>query len=88
MHVCNFCGGAHAHMICPVQKAANKNAKTIFMDISRLFSELVHHPFIEYVLSGLSHGFHPSMGNLFSERLICPNLQSALADPETVDILI
>ncbi len=28
------------------------------------------------------------MGNLPSESLICPNLQSALTEPETVDILI
>ncbi|KAI2647038.1 Pro-Pol polyprotein [Labeo rohita] len=37
----------------------------------------------DYVLSGLSHGFH-----LPSQSLICPNLQSTLAEPETVDLLI
>ncbi len=93
MHVCNFCGGAHTRLICPVQKAANKNAKKYLstaVNVSRLSSELFHHPdchFIDYVLSGLSHGFHPGVGNLPSQSLICPNLQSALAEPETVDIL-
>ncbi len=94
MHVCNFCGGAHARIICPVSKAANKNSKrylTTPVNTFRLSSELVHHPdphFTKYLLSGLSHGFHPGVGNLPSESLICPNLQSALTEPETVDILI
>ncbi len=94
MHVCNFCGGAHARIICPVSKAANKNSKRYLstpVNIFRLSSELVHHPdphFTKYLLSGLSHGFHPGVGNLPSESLICPNLQSALTEPETVDILI
>ncbi len=94
MHVCNFCGGAHARLICPVQKAANKNAKQYLstpVNVSRLSSELFHHPdshFTDYVFSGLSHGFHPGVGNLPSQSLICPNLQSALAELETVDLLI
>ncbi len=94
MHVCNFCGAAHARIICPVSKAANKNSKRYLstpVNTFRLSSELVHHPdphFTKYILSGLSHGFHPSVGNLPSESLICPNLQSALTEPETVDILI
>ncbi len=61
------------------------------VNIFRLSSELVHHPdpqFTKYLLPGLSHGFHPGVGNLPSESLICPNLQSALTEPETVDILI
>ncbi|KAI2646851.1 Pro-Pol polyprotein [Labeo rohita] len=65
MHVCNFCGGAHA--------------------------QLLHHPdshFTDYVLSGLAHGFHPGVESLPSQSLICPNLQSALTEPETVDLLI
>ncbi len=94
MHVCNICGSAHARMICPLHKAANKNDKTYLstlVNIFRLFSEVVHHPdphFIKYVLLGLSHGFHPGVGNFPSESLICPNLQSALTEPETVNILI
>ncbi len=94
MHVCNYCGGAHARIICPVAKASNKNSKRYLstpVNIFRLSSELVHHPdpqFTEYLLSGLSHGFHPGVGNLPSESLICPNLQSALTEPETVDTLI
>ncbi len=27
MHVCNYCGDAHARIICPVSKAANTNSK-------------------------------------------------------------
>ncbi len=94
MHVCNYCGGAHARIICPVSKASNKNSKRYLstpVNIFRLSSELVHHPdpqFTKYLLSGLSHGFHPGVGNLPSESLICPNLQSALTEPETVDTLI
>ncbi len=94
MHVCNFCGGAHARIICPVSKAANKNSKRYLstpVNIIRLSSELVHHPdpqFTKYLLSGLLHGFHTGVGNLPSESLICPNLQSALTEPETVDMLI
>ncbi len=94
MHVCNYCGGAHARIICPVSKAANKNSKRYLstpVNIFHLSSELVHHPdpqFTKYLLSGLSHGFHPGVVNLPSESLICPNLQSALTETETVNILI
>ncbi len=94
MHVCNFCGGAHASLICPVKKAANKNAKKYLstpVNVFRLSAELLHHSdphFFDYVISGLSHGFHPGVGNLPTQSLICPNLQSALTEPETVDILI
>ncbi len=67
MHICNFCGGAHARLICPVQKAANKNAKQYLstpVNVSHLSSELLYHPdshFSDYLLSGLSHGFHPGV---------------------------
>ncbi len=43
---------------------------------------------ISLIMSGLSHGFHPGVRNLPTQSLICPNLQSALTEPETVDILI
>ncbi|RXN02475.1 poly [Labeo rohita] len=94
MHVCNFCGGAHARLICPVQKAANKNSKKYLstpVNISRLSVELLHHPdslFTDYVLSGLAHGFHPGVVSLPSQSLICPNLHSALTEPEIVDLLV
>ncbi|XP_050973413.1 uncharacterized protein LOC127169819 [Labeo rohita] len=94
MHVCNFCGGAHARLICPVQKAANKNSEKYLstpVNISRLSVELLHHPdslFTDYVLSGLAHGFHPGVVSLPSQSLICPNLHSALTEPEIVDLLV
>ncbi|RXN13000.1 poly [Labeo rohita] len=94
MHVCNFCGGAHARLICPVQKAANKNSKKYLstpVNISRLSVELLHHPdslFTDYVLSGLAHGFHPGVVSLPSQSLVCPNLHSALTEPEIVDLLV
>ncbi|KAI2646861.1 Pro-Pol polyprotein [Labeo rohita] len=94
MHVCNFCGGAHARLVCPVQEAANKNSKNYLstpVNVSHLSAELLHHPdsnFTNYVLSGLEHGFHPGVASLPSQSLICPNLQSALTEPETVDLLI
>ncbi len=77
-----------------VKKAANKNAKKYLstpVNVFRLSAELLHHPdphFLDYVISGLSHGFHPGVRNLPTQSLICPNLQSALTEPETVDILI
>ncbi|RXN08505.1 poly [Labeo rohita] len=40
------------------------------------------------ILAGLEHGFHPGVASLPSQSLICPNLQSALTEPETVDLLI
>ncbi len=94
MHICSFCGGAHVRLICPVKKAANKNARKYLstpVNVSRLSAELLHHPdphFFDYVISGLSNGFHPGVSNLPTQNLICPNLQSALTEPETVDILI
>ncbi|KAL0161246.1 hypothetical protein M9458_044971, partial [Cirrhinus mrigala] len=94
MHVCNFCSRAHARLICPVQKAANKNSEKYLstpVNISRLSVELLHHPdslFTDYVLSGLAHGFHPGVVSLPSQSLICPNLHSALTEPEIVDLLV
>ncbi|KAI2646202.1 Pro-Pol polyprotein [Labeo rohita] len=88
MHLCSYCGGVHAHLICPVHKAANKKSKPYLstpVNISHLSAELTHHPdhnFTNYILSGLTHGFHPGVEILPSRSLICPNLQSALAEPE------
>lgn len=51
----------------------------------------MHHPdpfFTEYLLTGFSTGFNPGIESPLSHSLICPNLQSALAEPETVDSLI
>ncbi|XP_056623663.1 LOW QUALITY PROTEIN: uncharacterized protein LOC130436741 [Triplophysa dalaica] len=44
--------------------------------------------FTDYLLTGLSNGFDPGVISLPLHSLICPNLQSALADPESVDVLI
>ncbi|XP_073685379.1 uncharacterized protein [Garra rufa] len=94
MHVCNFCGGAHARLVCLVYKAANKNQKSYSstpVNVTRLSAELLHHPdphFADYVLSGLAHGIYPGVVSLPSQSLICPNLHSALTEPEIVDSLI
>ncbi|XP_056612778.1 LOW QUALITY PROTEIN: uncharacterized protein LOC130428625 [Triplophysa dalaica] len=42
----------------------------------------------DYLLTSLSNGFDPGIISLPSHSLICPNFQSALADPESVDVLI
>ncbi|RXN34492.1 poly [Labeo rohita] len=39
-------------------------------------------------LTGLAHGFHPGVVSLPSQSLICPNLHSALTEPEIVDLLV
>ncbi len=47
------------------------------VNVSSLSFELLHYPdpnFSEYLLLGLSHGFHPGVDNLPSENLICPIL--------------
>ncbi|RXN14169.1 poly [Labeo rohita] len=36
----------------------------------------------------LAHGFHPGVVSLPSQSLICPNLHSALTEPEIVDLLV
>ncbi len=39
LHICSFCGGAHARSVCPVSKAANKKYKNYLstpVNISRL----------------------------------------------------
>ncbi|MGL4905857.1 MAG: reverse transcriptase domain-containing protein [Plesiomonas sp.] len=94
MHICNFCGGAHARPVCPVSKAANKNPKNYLstpVNTSRLSLELAQHPdidFTDYLLSGLEHGFRPGVECPLSENIICNNLQSALAEPDVVNNLI
>ncbi len=47
LHVCSYCGGAHARTVCPVIKATNKKSRNYLstpVNISRLSSELSHHP--------------------------------------------
>ncbi|KAG1936323.1 proline and serine-rich protein 1-like [Pimephales promelas] len=94
LHVCNFCGGAHARHVCPVYKAVNKKSKNYLstpVNISRLAIELAHHPdthFTHYLLSGLEHGFKPGVECPLSQNIVCNNLQSALAEPDIVDNLI
>ena len=72
----------------------NKNLKNYLstpVNISCLSFELSSHPdiqFTDYLLTGLSNGFDPGIISLPSRSLICPNLQSALSEPESVDLLI
>ncbi len=62
LHVCSYCGGAHARTVCPVIKATNKKSRNYLstpVNISRLSSELSHHPdtnFTSYLLSGPQTG--------------------------------
>ncbi len=94
LHICSFCGGAHARSVCPVYKAANKKYKNYLstpVNISRLATELTHHPdkdFREYLLSGLRDGFNPGVECALSQSHICNNLQSAHAEPAIVNELI
>ncbi len=94
LHICSFCGGAHARVTCPVSKAANKKYRNYLstpVNISRLATELTHHPdreFREYLLSGLSYGFDPGVVCALSQNHICNNLQSAHAEPDVVNDLI
>ncbi len=94
LHICSFCGGAHARSVCPVSKAANKKYKNYLstpVNISRLATELTQHPdkdFREYLLSGLRYGFNPGVECALSQSHICNNLQSAHAEPAVVNQLI
>ncbi|XP_057206534.1 uncharacterized protein LOC130564470 [Triplophysa rosa] len=94
LHACTYCGGAHARIVCPVSKADNKQSNKYLstpVNFLHLASELSLHPdhaFTDYLLNGFSLGFNPGIINPLSHSLICPNLQSALAEPETVDLLI
>ncbi len=94
LHICSFCGGAHARIVCPVFKAVNKKSKNYLstpVNISHLAIELSHHPdkeFCNYLLSGLSHGFNPGIECTLSQKFICNNLQSAHAEPDVVNNLI
>ncbi len=94
IHICSFCGGAHAHIVCPVYKAVNKKSKNYLstpMNISRLTIELAHlsdKEFYNYLLSGLSHGFNSGVECALSQNFISNNLQSAHAEPDVIDDLI
>lgn len=56
----------------------------IFLNI--LSSEIHNHP--DPLSYFRSHGFHFGVLSLPSSKLVYPNLQSALREPETVDLLI
>lgn len=43
LHICNYCSGAHARAVCPVQKSVNKSANlSTPVNIFRLADELSH----------------------------------------------
>ncbi|XDV33697.1 hypothetical protein PO909_004007, partial [Leuciscus waleckii] len=97
LHVCNFCGGAHARSICPVRcSSANLNKKfqkylSSPIIISSLARELDNYPdknFTQFLLSGLKEGFDPGLESIPDSSLICNNLQSAIAEPYIVEALI
>ncbi|XP_067300888.1 uncharacterized protein [Pseudorasbora parva] len=97
LHVCNFCGGAHARSVCPVYRSSansNKEFRKYLSSpiiVSSLAQELANHPdknFTQYLLKGLEEGFNPGLESLPTSSLICKNLQSANAEPEAVDTLI
>lgn len=94
MHICSFCGCTHACIICPVFKSANKNEKPNLltpMHNYHLTAELSHQPdtnFTDYLLSDLTHGFNPRVKRLPRQSIICANVQSAVAEPDTIDLLI
>ncbi|XP_065126277.1 uncharacterized protein [Paramisgurnus dabryanus] len=57
----------------------------------QILAELTSYPnanFTSYLLNGLSQGFNPGVLASPTLNMICPNLQSALVEPETVDLLI
>ncbi len=92
LHICSFCGGAHARVVCSKLRIIFfKNYLSTPVNIPRLATELTHHPdreFREYLLLGLSQGFNPGIECALSQNHICNNLQSAHADPDTVNDLI
>lgn len=94
LHVCSYCAGAHARTICPVLRNANKRARNYLSTpvvVPLLQSELESHPnreFCDYLIHGLTHGFHPGVASLPTESFSCKNLQSALGDPDTVTSLL
>ncbi|XP_076592777.1 uncharacterized protein LOC143324302 [Chaetodon auriga] len=52
---------------------------------------LKNHPdrqFVNYLIQGLTHGFHPGLQTMPDSSYICNNLQSARSDPDIVDKLL
>ena len=94
LHVCSFCAGAHARLVCPVFKSENKYMKNYLntpIIVPNLAAELASHPnkdFCDYLISGLLNGFHPGISAMPTTSFICKNLLSAVRDPETVDQLL
>ncbi|KAL2080909.1 hypothetical protein ACEWY4_022762 [Coilia grayii] len=94
LHVCSYCAGAHARIVCPIVPVSNKNRKKYLstpINVSALKAELVPHPndeFTDYLISGLLNGFHPGISAMPSTSFMCKNLLSAVNDPETVNDLL
>nr|XP_021331275.1 uncharacterized protein LOC110439521 [Danio rerio] len=67
LHLCSYCGGAHAKIICQILRANNKKSKNYLstpVNISNLARELKSHPdtnFSDFLIAGLTHGFHPEI---------------------------
>lgn len=44
--------------------------------------------FVDFLINGFTHGFHSGIDILPNTSHFCSNLQSALAEPHTADILL
>ena len=93
LHTCSFCGGAHARATCsqnPIKQQLCKYLDTP-IDINALATALQNHPdtqFVNFLIQGFTHGFHPGLQVMPESTYICNNLQSALSEPATVDRLL
>ncbi|XP_027136074.1 uncharacterized protein LOC113746034 [Larimichthys crocea] len=93
LHTCSFCGGAHARVTCPHNPTKHGPCKYLNtpINIHALSSALINHPdrqFVNYLIQGFTHGFHPGLYVTPDSSFSCHNLQSAISDPDTVDRLL
>lgn len=91
LHACSFCGGAHARTTCPHNPVDTPTTVATPVQVNALASALSNHPdreFVDFLVDGFTTGFHPGVEVLPEKSYQCKNLQSALADPDTVDVLL
>ena len=95
LHVCSFCGGAHARSTCPHNPTTAADQPIQHLNtpikVNVLATALQNHPdrqLVHFLIDGFTHGFHPGMSVLPDISHVCHNLQSALAEPHTVDTLL
>ncbi|XP_044143987.1 uncharacterized protein LOC122933207 [Bufo gargarizans] len=89
LHICTKCFRAHAKSMCPNKMFTKPYLSTINVPVfTALMSQHPSRHLSDFLISGLTEGFHTGILYMPTGTLECPNLLSALHNPTAIDALI